>query len=148
MGSGHENALGAPYLAFLPAEALGISGVLAAVVAGLVVGRRSAVLFSAALRLQAIAVWDVVMFLLTGFAFVLIGLGVRETAAAASGTTLGRDAALLCLLLIAVRIVWVGSAGVERLWLARRPCPPGRRSWCPGPGCGAWCRSPRPSPCP
>lgn len=114
--------LQAPYLAFLPAEALGISGVLAAVVAGLVVGRRSAALFSAALRLQAIAVWDVVVFLLTGFAFVLIGLGVREIAAAASGPALGalgRDAALLCLLLIAVRIAWVGmAAGVERLWLA------------------------------
>ncbi len=114
--------LQAPYLAFLPAEALGISGVLAAVVAGLVVGRRSAVLFSAALRLQAIAVWDVVVFLLTGFAFVLIGLGVREAAAAASEPALGalgRDAALLCVLLIAVRIAWVGlAAGVERLWLA------------------------------
>lgn len=117
--------LQAPYLAFLPAEALGISGVLAAVVAGLVVGPRSAALFSAALRLQAIAVWDVVVFLLTGFAFVLIGLRVRETAAAASGPALGalgRDAALLCLVLIAVRIAWVGSAaGVERLWLALAP---------------------------
>ncbi len=114
--------LQAPYLAFLPAEALGLSGVLAVVVAGLVIGRRSASLFSPALRLQAIAVWDVVVFLLNGFAFVLIGLALRQIASAASGSSLvslARDAVLLCLVVIVVRFVWVAlGAAAERLWLA------------------------------
>ena len=124
--------LQAPYLAFLPADAFGLSGVLAVVVAGLVVGRRSASLFSAALRLQAIAVWDVVVFLLTGFAFVLIGLGVRQIWIAASGASLGalaRDAVLACLVIVSVRIAWVMAAvGIERLWLWVLPSGRGDRA--------------------
>lgn len=66
--------------------------------------------------------WDVVVFLLNGFAFVLIGLALRQIASAASGSSLvslARDAVLLCLVVIVVRFVWVAlGAAAERLWLA------------------------------
>ena len=64
----------APFAAYLPAEALGLSGVLAAVVAGLIAGRRAARVLSPDARLMGRAVWDIVMFIINGLAFMLIGL--------------------------------------------------------------------------
>lgn len=64
----------APFAAYLPAEALGVSGVLAAVVAGLIAGRRAARTLSPTARLMGRGVWDIVIFTINGFAFMLIGL--------------------------------------------------------------------------
>jgi CPA1 family monovalent cation:H+ antiporter len=64
----------APFAAYLPAEALGVSGVLAAVVAGLIAGRRAARTLSPSARLMGRGVWDIVIFTINGFAFMLIGL--------------------------------------------------------------------------
>ena len=65
-----------PYAAFLPADELGLSAVLATVVAGLIVGRRSALVSSPESRTLGLATWKMVAFLLNGFAFILIGLEV------------------------------------------------------------------------
>ena len=81
-----------PYAAYLTAEAIHASGVLAVVAAGLYLGRKSSEFFSPGVRLQSQAVWDSLTFILNGFVFVLIGLqlpsvlaGVRELS---PGTTL------------------------------------------------------------
>jgi CPA1 family monovalent cation:H+ antiporter len=64
----------APVAAYMPAEHLHASGVLAVVIAGLVFSRASSRRSSAATRLQAAVVWRVLMFVIDGLVFVLIGL--------------------------------------------------------------------------
>jgi len=66
-------SLATPFGAYLAAEELHASGVLAVVVAGLVVGHDTPRFTSGASRLQTSAVWHLVEFLLEGFAFLLIG---------------------------------------------------------------------------
>ncbi len=62
------------YAAYLPAEQLHVSGVLAAVTAGIVLGLRAPRISTAQMRLQGYATWELVQFLLNGVLFVLIGL--------------------------------------------------------------------------
>ena len=63
-----------PFAAYLLAEALDVSGVLAVMAAGLFLSRQSSRFFSSNTRLQANAVWNVLVFLLNGLVFLLIGL--------------------------------------------------------------------------
>ncbi len=73
-----------PFVAYLSAEHLGVSGVLAVVTAGLYLGRRMPELLSFQTRLQAGPVWEMVEFLLNGFVFILIGLQLPEVLRALS----------------------------------------------------------------
>ena len=66
-------SLATPFLAYLLAERVHVSGVLAVVVAGLIVGHHSPRQSSGASRLQVSAVWRLVDFLLEGLVFLLIG---------------------------------------------------------------------------
>jgi len=63
-----------PYTAYLAADFIHASGVLAVVTCGLYLTRQSSHFFSATVRLQAWAVWDSLTFILNGLVFVLIGL--------------------------------------------------------------------------
>lgn len=63
-----------PYVAYLAADAIKASGVLAVVACGLYLSRKSSHFFSPNVRLQAWAVWDSLTFILNGVVFVLIGL--------------------------------------------------------------------------
>src|SRR5882672_5316810 len=63
-----------PYMAYLAAEAIHASGVLAVVACGLYLSRQSSQFFSPNVRIQAWAVWDALTFVLNGLVFVLIGL--------------------------------------------------------------------------
>src|SRR6266436_6955888 len=63
-----------PFVAYLPAERLHVSGVLATVAAGIFLGWHSPLIVTARYRLQAFAFWEMVMFLLNGFIFIVIGL--------------------------------------------------------------------------
>jgi monovalent cation/hydrogen antiporter len=63
-----------PYTAYLAAEAIRGSGVLAVVAAGLYLGHKSSRFFSPPVRLQATAVWESLVFVLNGVVFVVIGL--------------------------------------------------------------------------
>ena len=63
-----------PYAAYLGADAIHASGVIAVVACGLILSRRSTELFSPSVRLQVYAVWSAVVFILNGAVFVLIGL--------------------------------------------------------------------------
>src|SRR5712672_2522443 len=67
-----------PFVAYLSAERLGASGVLAVVTAGLYLGWRMPELISYRTRLQGGPVWAIVEFLLNGFVFILIGLQLPE----------------------------------------------------------------------
>jgi Na+/H+ antiporter len=62
-----------PFGAYLAAEEIHVSGVLAVVVAGLIIGHYAPLTGSGASRLQTTAVWRLVDFLLEGFVFLLIG---------------------------------------------------------------------------
>lgn len=67
-------SLATPYLAYLPADRFGASGVLAAVSAGFFLGTRRQGVLQAESRLQATAFWDVLAFLLESVLFVVLGL--------------------------------------------------------------------------
>jgi CPA1 family monovalent cation:H+ antiporter len=74
-----------PYAAYLAAETIHASGVLAVVACGLYMSNKSAHFFSPSVRVQVLAVWDAFTFILNGLVFVLIGLqlpfvlaGIRE----------------------------------------------------------------------
>jgi monovalent cation/hydrogen antiporter len=62
------------YAGYLPAEALHVSGVLAAVTTGIVLGWKAPEISTASMRLTGYAVWEIVTFLLNALLFVLIGL--------------------------------------------------------------------------
>jgi len=98
-----------PYASYLAAESLRGSGVLAVVVSGLYLSRRSSQFFSPSVRVQALSVWDSLTFIMNGVVFVLIGLqlpyvlaGIRES----SLTKLILYAVLFSALLIVLRLVW------------------------------------------
>ena len=67
----------APYVAFLPAQEIKASGVLAVVVAGLIMGHKAPVLQSASSRIAENINWRTVQFLLENVVFLLIGLQIR-----------------------------------------------------------------------
>ena len=71
----------------MPAEALGASGVLAAVTVGIFVGWRAPRISSARMRLQGYAVWETLVFLLNALLFVLIGLQLPLILDALSGVS-------------------------------------------------------------
>jgi CPA1 family monovalent cation:H+ antiporter len=99
-----------PYTAYLLAEAAHASGVLAVVVCGLYLSRRSSEFFSPSVRLQTGAVWESLTFILNGLVFVLIGLqlphvlsGIHEY----SMRTVLLYGAIFSGLVIALRLTWI-----------------------------------------
>jgi CPA1 family monovalent cation:H+ antiporter len=112
-----------PFVAYLCAEALHLSGVLATLSAGLYLSRQSARFFSSNTRLQATAVWNVLVFLLNGLLFLLIGLQLRAilaTIGTAFWPAFIRDALVICLTVILVRVVWVFTATYLPLLVSAR----------------------------
>jgi len=102
-----------PFAAYLPADLLGASGVLAAVAAGLYVGRLSPVTISPATRLRADTIWDLGSFLINGLIFMLIGLQLHPLFITLAGQSLPRllgEAVTVSLAVIALRIAWVYPA--------------------------------------
>jgi Na+/H+ antiporter len=106
-------ALMTGYFAYLPAEVLGVSGVLAAVTVGVYVGWHAPELSSPQQRLQGMAVFEILVFLLNALLFVLIGLQlpaiVDELETTATAALLGY-AALVCGAVILTRFLWVFTA--------------------------------------
>ena len=112
-----------PFAAYLSAETVGASGVLATVVAGLIAGRRAARALSPSARLMGRGVWDIVTFLINGFAFMLIGLqlpAILSHLAPRSAPELLALGAAVSVTAIVARIVWVFPATyLPRLLSAR-----------------------------
>ncbi len=98
------------YFAFIPAELLGVSAVLAAVSAGIYLGWYTPELTSPQVRLQGVAVWEIVQYLLNALLFVLVGLQLPVVVDALGDTPVARllgYAVLVCLTVIVLRFVWV-----------------------------------------
>jgi monovalent cation/hydrogen antiporter len=116
-----------PFGAYLLAERLGISGVLAVVTAGLYLGRRMPELLTFKTRLQGGPVWEMVEFLLTGFVFILIGLQLPEVLRALSGNSIPLQrliwyAVLISLAVILIRVLWVFPATYLPRFVFKRLC--------------------------
>ena len=97
-------------MAYVPAEKLHVSGVLATVVAGLYIGSRSLDIIEPGTRLRTLAFWDSTAFLLDGLLFVLIGLqvpSILERIDDADLLTLGAYALLIAAVVMGVRMLWM-----------------------------------------
>jgi CPA1 family monovalent cation:H+ antiporter len=141
----------APFAAYLAAEELPhlvwhellrfdaepfFSGVLAAVAGGLYVGRSSPTIMSPTSRLEGGAVWNVVVFLLNGLAFILIGLQFPDVLEGLRDQNFGTGellfyAVAVSLAVIVARILWVFPATylprmASRSLRERDPAPPWR----------------------
>lgn len=114
-----------PYVAYLAAERVEASGVLAVVTAGLFLGWRAPEVIGSRMRLQAFAVWETVIFLLNGLVFVLIGLQLPEVMRGISAGSQGFfrpviDALVISALVIVVRFMWVFAVTyVPRLFIRK-----------------------------
>jgi monovalent cation/hydrogen antiporter len=99
-----------PYVAYLAADEVHASGVLATVACGIYLTRRSSHFFSPGVRLQAEAVWDSLTFILNGLVFVLIGLQLPNVLGAIRDHNLGTlvlYGALFSAFLIILRLIWM-----------------------------------------
>ena len=103
-----------PFAAYLPADQLGFSGVLAAVAAGLVIGSRLGTILGAPTRVLWLNTWKMVNFILNGFLFVLVGLELPEILAGVGDGSAARLIGLIVVVGVAVvatrfAYVWLAS---------------------------------------
>lgn len=118
------------YAAYLPAEEAGVSGVLAAVTVGIILGYRSPSLSSSGGRLRGYAFWEVLVFLLNAGLFVLVGLqlpGVLERQDRSALTLLGLGAAVTGAV-IASRLLWLNTVPYVLRAIDRRDSVRARRA--------------------
>lgn len=112
------------YVAFIPANALGASAVLATVTTGLYAGIRGVSVLPARTRLQGMMVWDILNFLINAIIFVLVGLQLRSVMDGLSGhspTALIGYALGISAVVIVVRMIWFFSLPYLIRMLDRRP---------------------------
>ena len=98
------------YVAFIPADLMGVSAVLATVTAGVYLGWHTPELTSAQVRLQGRAVWEIVQYLLNALLFVLVGLQlpvVLDALGDVPALRLLGYAVLVSLTVILLRFAWV-----------------------------------------
>ncbi len=127
-------ALLTPYAAYLPAEHLGVSGVLAAVTAGIYMSRQIPRVVSAESRLKINAVYDTLVFFLNSVIFILIGLALPLENERLFGYSWPRLIGLtvaVAATAIVVRVLWVFPATYlpRKLFKSireRDPAPPWR----------------------
>src|SRR5215213_1444600 len=97
------------YAAYLPAEELGVSGVIAAVTVGIYMGWYTPELTTPVMRLQGQAVWEVVTFILNAILFLLIGFQLPSVIDGISGHSAGELIGwglLISAVVIGVRLIW------------------------------------------
>lgn len=97
-----------PFAAYLPADALGLSGVLATLATGLVLSQRPTALEPSG-HIRMAEFWQVLVFLLESVLFVLVGLQLRNLLSAISGYPSGEVALLAALsvaAVVVVRLTW------------------------------------------
>jgi CPA1 family monovalent cation:H+ antiporter len=103
-------ALLTPFVAFWVPHALGGSGVLATVTAGLFVSWNGPRYISPATRLQGFFVWDLITYLIEGVIFLLTGLQARVVAEdldLGQWQSLAIASAAVVAVLVVVRFIWV-----------------------------------------
>lgn len=122
----------APYVAWVLGEQAHASAVLACVAGGLYLRQHFSEAVSPMTRIQGRAVWDVLVFVLNGFIFILIGLqlgALRDAITADRWGPLLAAGAVISLTAIAVRLIWVPLAALIPRWISRTirmrdPLPP------------------------
>lgn len=112
-----------PFLAFLVAEEIGASGVLAVVVAGLALSQFGPRVISARTRLQTQGFWQVTTFLLNGALFVLVGLQLNSAVRDVGGALSHAVGMALAVAgtVIATRLLWSYTTPYIIRALDRRP---------------------------
>lgn len=118
--------LAAPYVAWVAAERLHVSAVLAVVAGGLYVGQHMSTVIGPTSRLQARAVWDLIIFLLNATIFLLLGaqfVGLLRHVPATEGTLRAvlRNGVIVGLVVIVVRLAWVAIVTEWLRWRSRTP---------------------------
>ena len=113
-------SLATPYFAYLAAEGIHASGVLAVVVCGLYLGRKNSEVLSINARLDSSAVWKTLEFALNGIVFILMGLqlplvlsGIHDY----SVWQLALYGIVFAILVIGLRIVWVFPGAAVAYWI-------------------------------
>ena len=104
--------LAGPYVAWVAAERLHVSAVLACVAGGLYVGQHLSVAVAPASRLQTRSVWDLLIFLLNATIFFLLGVQFVALLRSLPSESLGvvlRDGAIVGAVTIGLRLGWVAS---------------------------------------
>ena len=99
-----------PYVAYFSGEKLHVSGILAVVIAGIYYGWRAPRVLSGRMRLQAVPVWQMVVFILNGILFMLIGLQLPQVIHAlppGSAIAVARLAVVIFLAIVLVRFLWL-----------------------------------------
>ncbi len=115
-------SLATPYLAYLAAEGIHASGVLATVVCGLYLGRKNSEILSINARLESSAVWKTLEFGLNGIVFILMGLQLRLILSGIHDRSIGqlaRYGATFAILVVALRIIWVYPGAEISYWIRR-----------------------------
>ena len=128
-------ALLSGYFGYLPAAALGVSGVLSAVTVGVYMGWRTPELTSVQTRLDGAAMWQIFTFVVNALLFALVGLQLNHILDSLSGRSPGEllaDAAMVAVTVILARIIWIFPFTYEPwvLWGRRPdrdPAPPWQR---------------------
>ena len=112
-----------PYLAFWIPHHFGGSGVIATVACGLYMSWNGPLLISSATRLQGIFFWDLVIYLIEGFLFLLTGFQMRsllENSKAFPLDDILFATVLVAVIIIAARFAWVYPATYLPRLLSRR----------------------------
>jgi CPA1 family monovalent cation:H+ antiporter len=97
------------YAAYLPAEEIGVSGVIAAVTAGVYIGWYTPELTTPVTRMQSVAIWEVLIFVVNAVLFLLVGLQLPSVIDGISGHSTGELIGwglLISAVVIGVRLVW------------------------------------------
>lgn len=121
-----------PFTAFALADAAAASGVIAVAAAGLTVGWNSAVAVNARARMTALTMWEMIVFVLNGCAFILIGLQLPQVMhglASLPRAEIWQAATAVCAAVIFGRVLWVFPAAYLPRKLSARvrrrdPLPP------------------------
>jgi CPA1 family monovalent cation:H+ antiporter len=112
-----------PFASYLLAEHFHFSGVLSVVTTGLYLKFRSAEMFTHQSRIMAYSVWEVVIYILNGLVFILIGLQLRNIMAGINNYPTGSLVMwglVISIVVIIVRFIWVIPAAMLPRFLSKR----------------------------
>jgi Na+/H+ antiporter len=112
-----------PYVVYLFAESIHVSGVLAVVTAGLYLSWNSSTIFSQQTRLQAYGAWKTVIFILNGIVFILIGLQLPSIARSIHDHSIGElilYGTIVSAAVITGRIIWVVPGTYMPRWFSKK----------------------------
>jgi monovalent cation/hydrogen antiporter len=118
------------YGAFVPADQLGLSGVLAVVTCGVYLGFKAPQIASLESRMQSDGMWSMITFLINAALFILIGVQLPVIVGNLHDRTLASaigDAAIVCVTVIGMRYLWSFVITVLIRALDRRPSQRARR---------------------